>query len=105
MKSKDECRTLEDWEAELRSYASDLVGFPYLFGIPSEVLFVPEEEARQYVRDAVPIVLRRALRYLYAANEQVRWRLVETLDEESLHSILREDPKETEVLCRYQEQK
>ena len=51
MKSNDDGRTWEEREEELRDYASGLVGFPYEFGIPEHILLMPEDEAREYMRD------------------------------------------------------
>ncbi len=52
---------MEEREERLRSYASDLVGFPYEFGIPEHILLMPEEGAREYMRDVqVPGTLQRA---------------------------------------------
>ncbi len=52
---------MEEREERLRSYASDLVGFTYGFGIPEHILLMPEEGAREYMRDVhVPGTLKRA---------------------------------------------
>ena len=60
MKSNNDGRTREEREEELRSFASGLVGFPYEFGIPEHILLMPEEEAREYMRDVqVPGTLLR----------------------------------------------
>lgn len=55
MKSKAECQSWEEWEAELSRYAGELVGDEesMILSLPSKVLRIRESEGRRYVRDLV----------------------------------------------------
>lgn len=80
-KVKDDCKTWQEWEEELSRYAGELVGDEnsVMLGLPSKVLMMPDEEAREYVRDMMVHDHIDAIERIFdASDEQVRRLIVES---------------------------
>lgn len=76
MKSKNEYKSWDEWEVELSRYAGELVGDEesmMVMSLPSRVLMMPDEEAREYVRDMMAHDHIDAIERIFdASGEQVR---------------------------------
>lgn len=80
-KVKDDCKTWQDWEDELSRYVGELVGDEQsvMLGLPSKVLMMPDEEAREYVRDLMVHEHIDAIERIFdASNEEIERITIET---------------------------
>lgn len=84
MKSKNECKSWDEWELELSRYAGELVGDEEsmmlgLGALPSKVLMMPDEEGREYVRDMMVHDHIHDIGQIFeASGEQVKKVVIET---------------------------